>query len=199
MEAERMMSLIIFCAIGAGLFLLLLLAMVRRPSRPEGSANALLGARHALRALQVSVLPAEVVERFLARDDLNYVLAAAPVSIQQLFLQERKRIVLAWITQVRQQITNLQDFHFGHSRHFVHMSLTTEIGLAWEFAVLRMECRALYLLVVLRGPYGAPLIAGKMAAAAARLCSISEESLAFLAPAEGRAIPDDSARGDAHV
>jgi hypothetical protein len=194
-----MTTLIIYCAIGAGLLVLLLLAMVRRPSRPEGSAQALLGARQALRTLQVSLLPPELVERLLAHDDLDYVLSAAPEAIQKQFLEERKRILLAWINQVRLQIVSLQDFHFGHSRHFVHVSLSMEISLAWEFAVLRMECRALYLLVLLRGPNGAPLIAEKMATAASRLCAISEKSLAFLTPAEGRAIANGSARGSASV
>jgi hypothetical protein len=194
-----MTPLIIYCAIGVGLLVLLLLAVLRRPSPAEGSAEALLGARHALRTLQLGLLPPELVERFFARNDLEFVVAAAPKEIQQRFLEERKRIVLAWVSQVRQRIVSLQDFHFGHSRHFVHLSLSTEIALAWEFAALRMACRAFYLLVYLRGPYGAPQIAGKMAATAARLCAISEKSLAFLAPAESRAIVDDSAHGSAPV
>jgi hypothetical protein len=194
-----MTALIIYCAIGATLLVLLLLALLRRPSQPEGSAEALLGARHALLTLQLGLLPRELVDRFFARDDLEYVVAAAPAEIQQLFLGERKRLVLAWTSQVRQQIISLQEFHFGHSRHFVRLSLSSEISLAWEFSVLRMECRALYLLVCLRGPYGAPHVARPMVAGASRLCAISAKSLAFLNPAEGHAIVDDSARGSAAV
>jgi hypothetical protein len=176
-----------------------LLAVLRRPSRPEGSAEALLEARHALRTLQLGLLPQELVGRFFSRNDLEYVVANAPKATEQLFLEERKHIVLAWISQVRQQIVSLQDFHFAHSRHFVYVSLTSEIALAWEFATLRMVCRALYLLVYFRGPYGAPQIAEKTAATAAQLCAISEKSLAFLSPAESRALADNSARGSAPV
>jgi hypothetical protein len=194
-----MTSVILYCAIGAGLLVLLLLAALRRPSRPEGSAEALLEARHALRTLQLGLLPQELVGRFFARDDLDFIAANAPKTAEQLFLEERKRIVLAWISQVRQQIASLQDFHFGHSRHFVRVSLISEITLAWEFATLRMVCRALYLLVYFRGPYGAPQIAGKVAAAAAQLCAVSEKSLAFLSPGENHALEDNSASGSALV
>lgn len=194
-----MTSLIVYCAIGAGLLVLLLLAVLRRPSRPEGSAEALLEARHALRTLQLGLLPPELVGRFFARNDLEYVVANAPKTTEQLFLEERKHIVLAWISQVRLQIVSLQNFHFGHSRHFVQVSLTSEIALAWEFATLRMFCRALYLLVYFRGPYGAQQIAGKMVAIAARVCALSEKSLAFLSSAESHALVDNSARGSAPV
>jgi hypothetical protein len=194
-----MTPLIFYLAIGALLLVLLLRALPRRPSRAEGSAEALLEARHALRTLRLGLLPPELVDRFFVRDDLQYVVANATKKTEHLFIEERKRIVLAWITQVRQQIINLQHFHFGQSRHFVHVSLASEIALTWEFASLRIVCRALYLLVYFRGPYGAPHIAGKMAATAARLCAISEKSLAFLSPGESRAIVEDSARGSAPV
>ena len=194
-----MTPLIIYCAIGAGLLLLLLLAVVRRPSQPEGSAEALLEARHALRTLKLSLLPPELVDRFFARDDFEYVVANAPKVIQQRFLDERKRIVLAWVSQVRQQLVSLQGFHFGHSRHFVQVSLSSEIAFACEFAVLRVECRLLHLLLNLRGPYGAPRAAASLASTASRLCAVSEISLAFLNPAESHVIADDSARGSAPV
>jgi hypothetical protein len=194
-----MTSLILYCAIGAGLLVLLLLAVLRRPSRPEGSAEALLEARHALRTLQLGLLPQELVGRFFARDDLEYVVAHAPKATEQLFLEERKHIVLAWVNQVRQQFISLQDFHFGHSRHFIHVSLASEITLAWEFAALRMVCRVLYLLVYFRGAYGAQQTAGKMLGIAARVCALSEKSLAFLTPAESHALTDNSARGSAPV
>jgi hypothetical protein len=193
-----MIPLIFFLVIAAGL-LVLLFVLGRRSPSAEGSAQALLEARHALQALQLGLLPPEFVDHIFARRDLEYVTANASKEIQQRFLEERKRIVLAWVSQVRQRIVSLQNFHFGHSRHFVHLSLSSEIALAWEFAALRMVCRAFYLLVHLRGPYGAPHIAGKMAATAARLCTISGKSLAFLNPAESHAIVDDSAHGSAPV
>jgi hypothetical protein len=152
-----------------------------------------------LRTLQLNLLPPELVRRFFARDDLEYVTSAATQEVQRQFLEDRKRLALAWVNQVRLQIVNLQEFHFGQSRHFVRLNLTTELALALECAALRMGCRALYLLVYLRGPYGAPAVVRKMVATAGRVCSISEQSLAFLAPAANRGVMRNSARGDAAV
>lgn len=192
-----MTALIIYVAVAIGLILLLLLAAFRRKPRAEGSAQALVEARQALRALQVGLLPAGLLESFFATADLEYVRAAAPEPVIQLFLEERKRIVLAWVNQVRLQIIGLQHFHFGHSRHFVHVSLAKEVVLALKFAALRMRCRALYLKVYFRGPYGASYNFEKMTASAARLCSISERSLAFLGPAESHALAGNSTHGGA--
>ncbi|MGH9714212.1 MAG: hypothetical protein ACRD5M_13020 [Candidatus Acidiferrales bacterium] len=188
-----MTTLIIYFAIAAGLLLLLLLASLRRTTPAEGTAQALLGAKQALRTLQLGLLPTELVGAFFARNDFDFVVATAPESIQRLFLAERKRIVLAWLSQVRLQIMHLQHFHFEHSRHFVRLSLAKEIVLAAEFAALRMRCRMLSLLVYFRGPYGAPYRFEKAAASAAHLCAISERSLAFLNLAESPALVGNSA------
>jgi len=192
-----MTALILYSFIAAGLLIAIFLALRARPVRPEGSADALLGARYALRTLQLNLLPPELVGRFFAREDLEYVASATTQEVQQQFLQDRKRLVLAWIEQVRLQVISLQEFYFGQSRHFVQLSLRTELALAWECAALRMVCRALYLLVFLRGPYGAPDVVGKIVSTAGRVCSISEQSLAFLAPAQDRGVVRNSARGDA--
>jgi hypothetical protein len=194
-----MTLLILYGLIAAGLLLAVFLSLRGRPVRPEGGADALLGARYALRTLQLNLLPPELVGRFFARDDLEYVVSAAIQEVQRQFLNDRKRIVLAWVNQVRLQVVRLQEFHFGHSRHFVRLSLTTELALAWECAALRLVCRALYLLVYFRGPYGAPGVVSKMVLTAGRICSISEQSLAFLVPAERPAVMSGSARGGAPV
>lgn len=193
-----MTALIFFLVITAGL-LILLVVLGRRKTTAEGSSQALLEARYALQTLRFGLLPSEFVGHIFDRQDLEYVTANASTEIRQILLEDRKRIVLAWANQLRQQIVSLQEFHFGHSRHFVQLSLANEIALAWEFSSLRLACRAFYFLVYLRGPYGAPKIAGRMVSAAGRLCGLSEKSLAFLSPAQGPAIVDDSARGSAPV
>ena len=193
-----MIALIFLLVITAGL-LVLLVVMGRRATSPEGSAQALLDARYALQTLRFGLLPSEFVGHIFDTQDLEYVTANASPEIQQLLLEDRKRILLAWASQVRQQVLSLHDFHFGHSRHFVQLSLVNEIALAWEFSTLRVACRAFCFLVYFRGPYGAPKVAGKMVSTADRLCALSERSLAFLNPAEGRVNVDESARGSAAV
>ena len=193
-----MIPLIFFLLIAAGL-LFLLFTLSRRNASAEGSAQVLLEARKALQTLTQGLLPAEFIEHIFARQDLEYVNANAPKEVQQLFLMERKSIALAWASEIRQQVVYLQHFHLRHSRHFARLNISTEISLALDFGLLRLECRALYLLLFLRGPYGASYIVGKTATAAARLCTVSSKYLAFLTPVEGPLLADDSARGGATI
>lgn len=192
-----MLALLLYIAVALALLALLFLSLLRRSPGAEGSAQALLDARQAVRTLQTGLLPSELVERIFSTQDLSYVGGCGSKQIQQLFLAERKRIALSWVSQIRRQILCLQDFHRGHSRHFAHLNPAQEIGLAVEFASLRIECRVLSLLLTLRGPYGATRIAGSMAAAASRLCDISEKALSFLTPAGTARVVHDSARNGA--
>ena len=193
-----MITLIFFLAAAAGL-LVLLFVLSRRNPGAEGSAQALLDARRAVQALQNGLLPPDFVAHIFARRDLEYVIADTSKEIQRLFLKERKKIVLAWVSEIRRQIVYLQHFHLGYSRHFARLKISTEIALALDFMALRMECRALYLFYYLRGPYGAPNFPSKTVAAAERLCALTGRSLAFLAPAEVTPVGDDSAQDGATV
>jgi hypothetical protein len=184
-------ALILFLLI-ALMLLVLLLAMSRRPKTAEGGAQALLDARHALHALQLGLLPVDLVGRVFARQDLEYAASAGPAQIQQLFLEERRRIALAWVSQVRSQILSLKEFHFGRSRFFARLSLATEVSLAIRFAALLCECRVLQIALYLRGPYAAPRLVANTMLAAARLCSVSEKSLGFLTTGHSKSFPDDS-------
>jgi hypothetical protein len=174
-----MIQLILFLALGALLFVSLLI-LARRGSRPEGAAEALVGARQALNHLQSGLLPAELVERIFAADDFEFVASAAPRSVQVLFWRERKKIALAWIAQLRRQIRNLRRFHLGAARFYSRLGIRSEMALALDFMILLIICRTLQLLVYLGGPRVAPRMIGTTATAASRICEVSEKSLAFL-------------------
>lgn len=174
-----MIQLILFLAIGA-LLLGSLLVLARRGSRPEGGAEALVEARQALTQLQTGLLPPELVGRFLAADDFEFVAAHAPRPVYELFCHERKKIILAWLGQVRHQIKALRRFHLGAARFYARMGLRSEIALALDFARLLMACRALEMLVYFGGPRIAPRMLGATAAAGRRICEVYEQALAFL-------------------
>jgi hypothetical protein len=193
-----MIPLIFFLVIAAGL-LVLLLVVSRRNPRVEGSAHALLDARQALQTLQLDLLALNLIQNIFSQVDLDYVTANTSKEIQRLFFEERKKIALAWVAEIRRQVVCLQHFHRGHARHFARLRFATEFALALDFAALRLECRALCLLLYLGGPYAASYVAGKTIAAAARVCAISGKSLAFLTPAGASPLADDSARDSAAV
>jgi hypothetical protein len=146
----------------------------------EGSAQQLREARQTLDSLQFGLLPNDLVHRIFRRGDLEYVRSAAPADVQSLFLADRREISLAWVRRVRGAILDLMRFHRGHARLYAQLSLATEIRLALNFGGLLMVCRLLQIAVYLRGPYAAPGMVRTVAAAAGRVCSISEKSLLFL-------------------
>jgi hypothetical protein len=174
-----MIQLILFLGIAA-LLLVSLFLLARRSPRPEGGAEALVEARQALTQLQTSLLPQQLVNRFFAEADFEYVASAAPGPVNALFRRERKRIVLAWVDEVHRQIQRLRRFHLGAARFYARMGLRSEISLAMDFATLLIACRALQVLVYVGGPRVAPPMFGATAAAGMKICQVYEEALAFL-------------------
>lgn len=178
-----MIQLIFFLSIGVLLFASLFF-LARRNPRPEGSSGALIEARQALTALQSGLLPVELVRRIFAQEDLEYIRSEAPKPVRELFMEERKKIALFWVDQVRTQIRSLRRFHRGAARSYARLNPRLEMELALWFAGLMCACSALHVLVYVRGPYAAPRMVGAMANAASRACRISEQSLAFLNAAQ---------------
>jgi hypothetical protein len=180
-----LIQLLFFLLIGAALLSSLLFLARRGGPRAEGDSRVLLEARKALDALQGGLLPEELVQRIFARDDLDYIVSSAvPARVRDLFVGERKRIALSWINQVRSQVSSLKRFHVGAARSYAQLGLRTELELACHFAALLFACRALRLAVYVGGPYVAPRMVDATATAAAKICAISEESLAFLNPVQ---------------
>src|SRR5579863_9042996 len=107
-----MIQLILFLAVAVALFLSIYL-MARNNARAEGGAEALAGARQALTSLQNGLLPPDLIARIFSRDDLDFISANAPQSVQVLFYAERQNIARSWVAQLRAQIISLRQFHSG--------------------------------------------------------------------------------------
>ena len=184
-----------------GIALLLILYFFARGGKvsAEGSAQQLREAKQTLDSLQFGLLPNDLVHRIFAREDLEYVRRAAAPQVQSLFLSERKDISLAWVRRVRGAILSLMRFHRDYSRFHRQISLFTELRLAVDFAGLLLACRMLEMLFYFRGPYAAPRMVNATASAAARLCTVSERSLAFLNVPNIRPLRDKSTPGNATV
>jgi hypothetical protein len=183
-------QLILFLLLGALLLASLVFMALQRRPRAEGGAQTIVQARQALGELQSALLPPELVERVFAKEDFEFVVSETREPIHKLFLDERKRIALLWVSQVRAAIRYLRRFYLGAARSYARLNIRTEIELAIDFGVLIVACHALQLLFYWRGPYAAPRIVGAVATAATRICEISETSLAFLNPPELAVVGD---------
>jgi hypothetical protein len=176
-----LIQLILFLSVGA-LLLVSLLLFARRGPGAEGASEVLVEARQALRTLQHGVLPPVIVARIFAGEDLAFVQRNAPRAVQQVFSRERTGIALEWVRHLRSQVLSLQRFHRGTARFYSRLSMRTEIELAFDFMALLVACRALQAMLYLRGPHAAPRMVEATTAAAARICAVSEKTLAFLTP-----------------
>jgi hypothetical protein len=185
-------QLILFVALGVGLLVLLYFFARRTESRAEGGAQALVEARQALSSLQTGLLPAGLIKRVFAENDLYFVASTAGAKVQELFLRERKRLALSWVAQVRRQVLSLKHFHSGQSRLYASLSVRTEVALALSFASLLILCRVLQAIFYVRGPYAAPRMVGIAITAAGKVCTVSEQSLAFLTRTPAAMLGHDS-------
>lgn len=189
-----MMQLFLFVLL-AVIFLASIYLFLRPRPQVEGSALDMVRARQNLTALQSGLLPAEIVERIFTTTDYEFLVSESTKEVQELFFAERKRLALLWAGHLLQHIRSLQQFHLGSARFYSRLSLRTEIRLASEFFTLLLVCRALQATIYLRGPYAAPRMVGRVAAAAASVCATSEEVMNFLKPAQvGGGLAKDPAR-----
>ncbi len=177
-----MIGLVFSLFIVAGLLTLLwLLARRKRTPSAEGGGQAAVDARGALDRLQTGLLPPEFVSRLYDRRDLDFVMACTPSDVQRRFLEERKRVAIAWVGRVREEIVELRRFHVEQSRFQANIGTRSEIALAFDFASFLMSCRILELVLRIRGPYGVRRSVEWTMGAADRLCAISAKSLDLLA------------------
>jgi hypothetical protein len=169
--------------------LFVFLLLLARRGKAEGGAEALVNARLALFTLQTELLPTGLVGRIFAKDDLEFVDSERSREVRTLFLKERQKVALLWVDRVRDQIRLLRYLHLGSARFYARLDFKTEVALAADFGLLVISCKALELVFMVGGPFAAPSIVGTVANAAARVCDVSKQSLAFLAS------PDVSAFG----
>lgn len=188
-----MIQLLFFLTVGGVLFVFLLL--LARRGKAEGGAEALVNARQALLTLQTELLPAGLVGRIFAKDDLEFVDSEGSQEVRDLFLRERQKVALLWVERVKDEIRLLRYLHLGSARFYARLDLKTEVVLAADFGLLLISCKALELVFVMRGPFAAPRMVGTVANAAARVCDISQQSLAFLTTSDLNALGGTSGPG----
>ena len=193
------MAFFLFIALGLALLLLTYLVARRKDPRAEGGAVALLEARQALNSLQAGLLPPEIVGRVFDRRDLDFVTSSAGRQVQDLFVEERRRLALIWIRQLRSNVLSLKGFHSGHSRSYAGLNVRAEVGLAFSFASLLVLCRTLEAVFYLNGPYAGSRLVASAISVAESVCTISERSLAFLASGDASSLGRGSAGSESAV
>lgn len=176
-----MTILLFFIFVGLS-FLAILFMLISRPpaNSPEGSAQSLQAAHNNLSRLQHSLLSTRIVEAIFSDSDLYYVRQTGSPEVLHLFLTERRRIALLWVSEIRAQIVSLSRFHRAQSGFYSDLSFAAELSLVRGFWTLLLACRGLQLLIFLRGPFAARSVAIRTLATAERLCELAGQPIAFL-------------------
>ena len=176
------MILFLFFSLLGISFLYLLYSFLTRTSSsaPEGSAESLFVAHHALTRLQQTLLTSHTVDRIFSESDLEFVLSVGSPGVHQLFLLERRRVALLWVAQIRGEILSLMRFHRSQSGFYADLSPSAEFSLIAGFWSLVLVCRSLEFLIYLRGPFAARAIAARAVVAAGRLCDTAGKPIIFL-------------------
>lgn len=176
-----MTILLFFLSLGLSLLVILYLLISRPPATsPEGSAQSLQAAHHALSRLQHSLLTTRTVEAIFSESDFLYVQQTRSPELSQFFLAERRRIALLWVSEIRAQIISLSRFHRSQSGFYSDLSFSAEFSLVRGFWTLLFACRGLQLLIYFQGPFAARAIAIRTIATAWRLCDLAGRPIAFL-------------------
>jgi len=189
-------ELILFLLVGA-LLLFSLLFFARFNPQGQRGREPQAEVERALNVLQSGLLLPDMVARIFTKRDFDYVASETSAEVRRLFLEERRRLALSWVSRVRGQVLTLRSFHLGSARYHARLKFLMEVRLAWDFATLLFVCRALEAAVYLRGPYSAPRLVGAATATAARVCGVSAESLGFLRPAHAGSFNGGSSGGSA--
>ena len=143
-----------FVAIGL-LLIGLLAALLRRtePAKDDPLPSS-------LGSLQFGDRKKDILDRVFGREDWDFVLSHAPKDVRRLFLIERKRIALSWLSEIRSQSKAAMRFHVARARMSEHLSPMQELVLAVNYLVIRVKCAFIVAVVLLRGPVALRSMAG---------------------------------------
>jgi len=147
-----MSELIFYLGFGLASVVVLLL-WAQRNGRVALSKRESSLAEEALTTFQLGLPARALAERIFAGEDWDFVASQARPEAQQAFLQERKRMALAWLRQTRQQVGRLMRFHLRAVRRNARLAPAVELRLTAHYLVFLMVYQVLSSLIWLRGPF----------------------------------------------
>jgi len=146
-------------------------------STPPGSYSP-----QVLIQLNLALPSAEVVQRIFAPEDSDFISREGNRRLDRLFLEERKRLALAWMRRTREVLRGLMSLHLKVVRQNAGSSMATEIRLGANYLFFVLTYELLMILILMRGPFGARRVIGLASRLADRAGSSSTRLLGSLDP-----------------
>jgi len=115
-----------------------------------------------------------IVDRIFGCEDWDFVLSHGSKDARRLFLIERKRIDLCWISEIRDQARAAMRFHVAHAARSRKLLPLLELRLALDYFSIRLKCELIALVLMLRGPVALRRMAGQVSHLAEQLRNLLE-------------------------
>ena len=120
---------------------------------------------------------AAVVDQIFGAADWHFVRAHASKQIQGLFLKERRRIALCWLSEVRGRARDAMRFHLVHAGKSGKIVPMLELRLATNYVVIQARCEFIALILVLWGPVAVRRMVGSASHLSEQLRDLLEVTL----------------------
>jgi len=175
-------------AIGLGLIVLLALLFRRTESTtderhsPKGLSS--------LPSLRFEDRQQYLADRIFGREDWDFALSHASKEIQRLFLRERKKIALFWLSEIRGQARAAMRLHVSHAGKSERLVPMIELRLAIDYFSVRIKCEFIAVVLLLRGPAGLRSMVGQASHLSDNLRALLESAMKSEGFAEERRVSD---------
>ena len=135
-----------------GLLLVIALAIVLR--RTETASGALNTSQDcsSLSAMRFEDRRRVILDRIFGREDWDFVLNHASRETRRLFLIERRKIAICWLSEIRSLCKAAMRFHVAHAGKSEKLRPLQEVRLAVDYCAIQLECGFIAAVVLLRGP-----------------------------------------------
>lgn len=150
-----MIGTLVFIVLGVILLTTLLVALLLReqPETPLAFEGRQTGeSRTILATLNLSLPSRLLADRIFAQDDWHFVCRESP-SVEQAFLQERKKVALLWLKDTRICVGRIFRFYRIAVRSNAALEFWTELRIAGNYFMFLLMVSSVQSLIYLRGPF----------------------------------------------
>lgn len=146
------LPLLILAAVG----LFSLLYWIRRNGHDEVTTDDFVHVQEAVHAL---VGELSLAARLFEPEDLRFVSEQPTQEARRLLLEDRKTLTVSWLRQLRRQLRRLKELHLRLASYTNNPSPKVDLGFLTDYVIFAAACDMLIVLVWIRGPFEAGIIA----------------------------------------
>lgn len=146
-----------------------------------------------LTSLNLDIPSRHLADRIFAQDDLDFVLREPP-SLSRLFLQERRKIALAWLNDTRDCVRRIFQFYRIAVRSNAALEFRTELSIAQNYFLFLCVISCLLVLINLLGTFRVRGIVVRMFVLTDQISTGVERTLTALTPPSLVKLKNDWAR-----